>query len=150
MQKPSIKLWAPPPSPPGRINIRKHHSDIDISTPVRKTRTVNKPRVTQAVRPTKRQKHSSLVSQEPPSECIQPDEAPLEPPSSSLDGKISDEIDIGTSSENNTATISGTDTDYQYFTEAVLGSECAIYQLSERLFIANGWNIHNRTVTVRT
>jgi len=39
-------------------------------------------------------------------------------------------------------------TPYQYFIEAVFAEECAIYQLSQRLFVVNGWNRRTNMITV--
>ena len=37
---------------------------------------------------------------------------------------------------------------YQSFVEATLAEECAFYQLSERLFVVNGWNVGRKVPTV--
>jgi len=39
---------------------------------------------------------------------------------------------------------------YQYFVEAVFSEECGVYQLSQSIFLINGWNSTRKTITVST
>lgn len=41
------------------------------------------------------------------------------------------------------------DDEFSFFLDAVLAEECGLFQLTERLFVANGWNISKRECTVR-
>lgn len=44
--------------------------------------------------------------------------------------------------------ITSSEAKYQVFIEAVLADECEVYQLSNNLFVVNGWNVQKSEATV--
>lgn len=72
----------------------------------------------------------------------------LETPMESL-GVDSEFEAIVEGSRNPSHKVAEKDDEFLYFLDAVQAEECGLFQLTERLFVANGWNVSKRESTVR-
>lgn len=159
---PRVRLRPPSESPPPRIRLRRtltqdDISDVEISTPRRRIRGPGlrrkptgrtsvanfKPNTTQNQHHTANTPSTSLIVTFPTfNPRLSPfhDRQEMTPtdddqfPSSTMD--LEEEL------------IKGPNDTYEYFVEAVMAQVCSIYQLTDRLFLVNGWNAISRTPTV--
>lgn len=155
--EPRIRLRRASVSPTRRITLKPDHSTSDeLRTPPRRVR----PRNIYARNPSKRAKNGPSTSGVPQPPEIQSQSSagsesfPLSPASfPSFDCHTPDPIHQTVFRSPQSLVLeepvaTETKDSYECFVEAVFGQVCAIYQLSQRLFVVNGWNTSAKTVSV--
>lgn len=153
---PRVKLRAPSDSPPPRIRLCKptahdEASEVDISTPRRRNRApflrqkpsrkavpkANLPQHSHHSEP-----HTEPFSDTPSLQYVSNSPVPIQSPSSH------DEYSSFPMDTDCLYPQSSEEDSYESFVEAVLAQVCSVYQLTQRMFLVNGWNSISKTPTV--
>ena len=160
MDSPPLKvIYEELPEQPFTVHYNKAEEDRDISTPNRKVRITAR-RCKAKKHPKNKEKVNSLVLT--PADIPDNDTLPnLDDTVTGLDTlPASDDTTIGWGNEDpdfgnedpsfeSDPVPKNADLTYLAFVEAVLSDECSFYQLSQKVFVANGWDPVRNEATVR-
>jgi len=122
----------------------------DLSTPRRKTRITKERRTRKHPRPERKEKVDGTGI---PGSLSDPDGLPTFMDSlfspGIMDGFGNEDTNLSNTCMYDEVPPSNVDLTYAGFVDAVLSEECSFYQLSQKVFVANGWNPVKNETNVR-